>query len=315
MKLIIQYLALILLLLVSICCSQSIEKKIIFDKDQEGIESSQVALIKKRENYFSNQVMVVAHRGDWRNAPENSMEAIQNCIAMGVDMVEIDLKKTKDGQIILMHDKTLERTSSGKGIVKNVLFDSIKKLYLKNGYGMATHHRIPVLREALMLCKDKILVFLDKGYNYIPEVMAIVIELEMEDQVFFEGKVSLEDLKTDSGKYFTELNYMPRVNKGLNTNDYLDEYLNHPKESIFILSFHENELKESRDIVRKIKMTKGKIMLSTLWDNTCGGFTDDNALLDPDNNWGKAIELEADLICTDRPYELVKYLRKRKLHD
>ena len=46
----------------------------------------------------NHSVMVVSHRGDWRNAPENSLQAIQNCIDMGVDMVEVDLKKTKDAQ-------------------------------------------------------------------------------------------------------------------------------------------------------------------------------------------------------------------------
>lgn len=60
-------------------------------------------------------VLVVSHRGDWRNAPENSLQAFQNCIDMGVDMVELDLKKTKDGELILMHDGTLDRTTNGTG--------------------------------------------------------------------------------------------------------------------------------------------------------------------------------------------------------
>lgn len=60
-------------------------------------------------------VLVVSHRGDWRNAPENSLQAFQNCIDMGVDMVELDLKKTKDGELILMHDNTLNRTTNGTG--------------------------------------------------------------------------------------------------------------------------------------------------------------------------------------------------------
>ena len=54
------------------------------------------------ENLESEGILVVSHRGDWRNAPENSLQAIQNCIDMGVDMVEIDLKKTKDGYLVLM---------------------------------------------------------------------------------------------------------------------------------------------------------------------------------------------------------------------
>ena len=52
----------------------------------------------------SDQVLVVAHRGNWRSAPENSVAAIDSAIQMGVDIVEIDIHKTKDGQLILMHD-------------------------------------------------------------------------------------------------------------------------------------------------------------------------------------------------------------------
>ena len=47
-------------------------------------------------NCDSNSVIVVAHRGDWRNFPENSLEAIDNAIKMGVDIVELDVKRTKD---------------------------------------------------------------------------------------------------------------------------------------------------------------------------------------------------------------------------
>lgn len=62
-----------------------------------------------------NTVMVVAHRGDWRNAPENSVPAFTNAAAMGVDVVELDLNKTKDGVVIIMHDQTIDRTTNGKG--------------------------------------------------------------------------------------------------------------------------------------------------------------------------------------------------------
>ena len=65
--------------------------------------------------------MVVSHRGDWRNAPENSIQAFRNCIDMGVDMVELDLKKTKDGVLVLMHDKKIDRTMNGKGFPRIIL--------------------------------------------------------------------------------------------------------------------------------------------------------------------------------------------------
>lgn len=73
------------------------------------------AIIRTLKDPKSKQVLVVAHRADWRNEPENSIRGIESAIKMGVDMVEIDLKKSKDGVLILMHDNLLDRTTSGKG--------------------------------------------------------------------------------------------------------------------------------------------------------------------------------------------------------
>ena len=64
-------------------------------------------------NPASGKVLVAAHRGDWRNACENSREAIENAVQMGVDIVEVDLARTKDGHLILLHDNTLDRTTTG----------------------------------------------------------------------------------------------------------------------------------------------------------------------------------------------------------
>ena len=62
----------------------------------------------------SKYVVVVAHRGDWRNYPENSIPAIESVIRMGVDIVEIDLKMTSDSVLVLSHDATANRTTTGK---------------------------------------------------------------------------------------------------------------------------------------------------------------------------------------------------------
>ena len=69
----------------------------------------------------SDQVLVVAHRGNWRSAPENSVAAIDSAIQMGVDIVEIDIHKTKDGQLILMHDDRVDRTTNGKGLILSLM--------------------------------------------------------------------------------------------------------------------------------------------------------------------------------------------------
>lgn len=68
----------------------------------------------------TENVLVVAHRGDWRYAPENSLAAIEHSIDVGVDVVEIDLQLTKDSVLVVMHDATLDRTTTGTGRVSDV---------------------------------------------------------------------------------------------------------------------------------------------------------------------------------------------------
>ena len=96
---------------------------------------------KKLLNRDYSSVLVTAHRGDWRYAPENSLPAIDNAIKMGVDIVELDVQRTKDGQYILMHDKTLDRTTTGSGLVSEWTLDSIQTLNLKNGCNIKTKER------------------------------------------------------------------------------------------------------------------------------------------------------------------------------
>ena len=132
-----------------------------------GQQTASDAKTNLRDN--SKEIFVVSHRGDWRNAPENSLQAIQNCIDMGVDMVEIDLKETKDGYLILMHDKTLNRTTTGKGNPEDYTLAELKKMFLKNGAGCKTRHKIPTFEEVMMLCKGKIMVNVDKGYDYFKD--------------------------------------------------------------------------------------------------------------------------------------------------
>ena len=121
----------------------------------------------------SKYIFVIAHRGDWRNAPENSIQCIENAIEMGVDMVEIDIQPTKDRNFICMHDETLERTSTGVGAIKDYTTEELKKLVLRSGNGIKTRRQIPTLEEVLKVCKNRILVNIDKGEKYIKEILPL----------------------------------------------------------------------------------------------------------------------------------------------
>ena len=96
-------------------------------------------------------MLVASHRGDWRNYPENSLPAIRSAIEMGVDIVEIDLALTSDSVLVLCHDRTIDRTTSGRGLIAEITYDSIRRVNLRAGQNAVTHWKVPTLEEVRIL--------------------------------------------------------------------------------------------------------------------------------------------------------------------
>ena len=120
----------------------------------------------------SDYIAVISHRGDWRNYPENSIPAIESIIRMGVDMMELDVKMTKDSVMVLMHDKTINPMTTGKGLVSDITYDSLMTFNMKRAHNVATDSiKVPTLREALLCCKDRILINVDHAHNYYKEIV------------------------------------------------------------------------------------------------------------------------------------------------
>lgn len=85
-----------------------------------------------RDTAKSDYVWVAAHRGDWIYAPENSLESLAHDIAWGVDLMETDVRLTKDGRVVMMHDWSVDRTTNGYGAVADLTLAEIRQLRLKN---------------------------------------------------------------------------------------------------------------------------------------------------------------------------------------
>lgn len=273
-------------------------------------------LIENLNNPNSNKVMIVAHRGYWRNAPENSLQAIQNCIDMGIDMVEIDVRKTKDDVLILMHDQSLDRTTTGKGLVSEWSLDSLKTLYLKNGINQPTIHKIPTLKETLELTKGNILVNIDKCYNYFTEVYNVIKETGTEDQVVLKGSnVKFQDTKKDFGGKLDSVLFMPIINldKQKNASDIIDEFQEKLKPVAFELVFSK-DTSQVLDNFSKIKLKGSKIWVNALWGSLNAGYEDDLAVENPDSIYGWYISKGINMIQTDRPELLLNYLKNKNLH-
>lgn len=97
-------------------------------------------------------VWVAAHRAYHTHAPENSMQAIEHSISNGVDIIEIDVRMTKDGIPVIMHDQKVDRTTNGKGDIEKWTLADLKTLYLKKGDSLS-NQKIPTLQEVLEFSK------------------------------------------------------------------------------------------------------------------------------------------------------------------
>lgn len=276
-----------------------------------------VSLIREKLlNRNQSSVIVVAHRGDWRNFPENSLEAIDNAIKMGVDVVELDVQRTKDGKLILMHDSTLNRTTTGEGQISEITLDSIQKLRLKNGYAVRTIHKVPTLEEALLHAKGKIMVNLDKADRYFDQVYALMEKTGTTKQVIMKGTKSVKEVKKLYGDYLADVIYMPIVDlDNRNAESEIERFVQEMNPVAFELLF----VKDTNSLPVKVKEKlagKSLIWYNTLWDTMAGGHDDDRSLSNPDDGYGYLIDtLGARILQTDRPQYLLDYLRSRNMHD
>ncbi len=263
-----------------------------------------------------NTVMVASHRGDWRNFPENSLEAIESAIKMGVDIVEIDLQRTKDGELILMHDATLDRTSTGTGMIADTTLAYIKTLKLRNGCNIRTKHNVPTLREALKLAKGRVMLNLDKADRYFEQVYELMKETGTTKQIVMKGNKSADEVKTQYGEYLKDVIYMPIVNlDNGDAENQIEQFIHDMHPVAFELLYVEDK----NILPIRLKNTlKGKSLIwyNTLWDTMAGGHDDDASLDNIDNGYGYLIDrLGARIIQTDRPQFLLNYLRSRGLHE
>lgn len=105
----------------------------------------------------SPDVLVVAHRGGAALAPENTLAAFDNALKIGVDMVECDVHLSRDGEVVVMHDPDVSRTTNGTGQISSLTLAELKKLNAaaKYGGGSWPEERIPTLGELLDRVRGK----------------------------------------------------------------------------------------------------------------------------------------------------------------
>lgn len=275
------------------------------------------AIVAEIHSPASKKVLVASHRGDWRNYPENSLPAIRSAIEMGVDIVEIDLALTSDSVLVLCHDRTIDRTTSGKGLIAEITYDSIRRVNLRAGQNAVTHWKVPTLEEVLILCKDKIVVNIDKGFQYYGLIHPLLEKYGMLEQVLIKSNVTADRAAATFSKYDDNCLFMPIVNFGKKSYRKILESYERLKYPLLAYEICWSEYTpEVEACMREVLASGSKLWVNSLWPSLCGGLCDDAALEgDPSAVYGKLVDMGATMIQTDRPELLISYLRSRGLHD
>ena len=259
----------------------------------------------------SKHVMIFAHRGNWRNSAENSIQAFQDCINEGLDGIEVDLQMTKDSVLVIMHDETLDRTTTGSGKVSDYTIDELRKLRLLNPIGVKTRQTIPTFEQVLLLAKDKILIQVDKWKAYGQQVADLAKKYNCERQIILRTTDNSKATKQKYGNLLDNLIVMPvLVCKGGNVDEEnLQDFIKNYSSPVMSFSF----IREDYPILRKIKNLQEmgyRIWFNSLWDTFNAGHDDELAVTDPDNSYGWLINHGANIIFSDNPILLKKYLIK-----
>jgi glycerophosphoryl diester phosphodiesterase len=123
-------------------------------------------------------MLKIGHRGAKFYEPENTLRSFRKALELGVDAVELDVRRTKDGEVVVIHDAEVDRTTNGKGLVSELTLEEIKKLVTDKG------EKIPTLEEALDFLDKKVKVLIELKETGIEEdVLNLIREKELEKNV------------------------------------------------------------------------------------------------------------------------------------
>ena len=168
----------------------------------------------------SKNIYVAAHRGWKSKYPENTMEAFKAALTLDVDQLETDVRITRDGELVLIHDATVDRTTNGSGKVCELTLAELKALDAGNG------SKIPTLTELMELVKDHPTITLDielkeyptpgreeLAYSICDRVLKMVDDYGFTERVVintWDGKLHEYIHETYGNKYKQHLYYPQR---------------------------------------------------------------------------------------------------------
>ena len=258
----------------------------------------------------SAKLLVAAHRGQWREAPENSLTAIDLAIQDGAEIVEIDVRLTSDGVPVLMHDTTVDRTTDGKGRVDEMTLAEIKQLHLREGLGSkkaaSTNHTVPTLEEAMAVAKNRAMVNLDKGWDYREQILPVLEATRTVDHGIFKGSPTVDAAEEFMARD-SRIQYMHIVNDATAAEAFAFE--GRQPVAVEVVFDSVSDAQAQPAYLEKLAR-QGRVWVNSMWNSLAAGNTDEAALRqDPALGWDNLVaNYGATMIQTDN-VETIDYWR------
>lgn len=132
----------------------------------------------------ASEMKVIGHRGAGGLAPENTLAAVKKGMDLQVDMLEIDVQRSKDKVIIVLHDRSINRTTTGKGKARDLLYEEIRKEKIQIKDVLYDQEYVPTLEEVIKLVKGqtKLLIEIKKGSAYYPGIEQEIADMIQENE-------------------------------------------------------------------------------------------------------------------------------------
>lgn len=266
----------------------------------------------------SHYVLVAAHRGFHKQAPENSMAALCSAIELGADIVEVDVQLSKDSVLVLMHDETIDRTTNGRGKVADFTFAELQSFFLKGNNGENTTCKIPSLRAVLKeaVARQAVLINIDKASRLFKEVAKVVNAENAQDVVVVKTNIAVKGILA-AAPYLDGSLVMPviHLDKWDDAMERVDKLLCELNSPIFEIVFQNDN---GERFLRLHNEYAFNFWYTTTSAISTAGRNDAMAVRQgmKDESWGWLVNHRAKVIMSDHPDELIPYLEslgKRRL--
>ncbi len=276
----------------------------VWDKATLNAKETSVAANKI---FDTNKIVIAAHRGGYENdvkdkAPENSFANIENAIKQGFELYESDVQRTLDGQFIIMHDPTIDRTTNGTGEVAKMTFEELKEYNLKYKNGEISTGKIPLVTDFIKKGNGKIIFKIDfkPEIKYLDALLNEIKATGLQDQVILRLKY-----KTATAKFVAKYNpkEMPTILFRVKKLSQYNELKSIMKPTMISIFEKKEFSPEHLQIIQDASNNNIIIEAHTFYNNK----------KNREEYWEKQVALPITIFHTNKPILFTEFLKKKKL--